>query len=231
MMYQNIIRLYIVGLITVKSGYRLQIGFIQFGGLNMPKHEHVSLSVIRRLPRYYRFLGDLVKSGITRISSRELSQRMGLTASQIRQDLNCFGGFGQQGYGYNTSVLRDEISSILGIKKDNPSIIVGAGNIGRAIALNMDFANMGFDLIGIFDVREEIIGTRVRDITIRDMCELEDFCKKYKPRIAVLTTPRDVAPVISEQLINLGVIGFWNFSHYDFSVKYPNIAVEKCTFR
>jgi len=192
----------------------------------MPKHEHVSISVIRRLPRYYRFLGDLVKSGLTRISSRELSQRMGLTASQIRQDLNCFGGFGQQGYGYNTNLLQGEIGTILGVGCDNPAIIVGAGNIGRAIALNIDFDNMGFNLIGIFDVSKDIIGTEIKCVTISDMSELEGFCKKNHPRIAVLTTPRDVAPDIVENLIRYGVIGFWNFSHYDFSMKYPNIAVE-----
>lgn len=192
----------------------------------MPRHEHVSLSVIRRLPRYYRFLGDLVRSGVTRISSRELSQRMGLTASQIRQDLNCFGGFGQQGYGYNTSLLRDEIGSILGIKNSNPAIIIGAGNIGRAIALNIDFANMGFELVGIFDINKDIVGTKVRNITISDISELENFCAEKHPRIAVLTIPREVASQIAEKLISLGVEGFWNFSHYDFSVKYPNVAVE-----
>lgn len=192
----------------------------------MPRHEHVSLSVIRRLPRYYRFLGDLVKSGVTRISSKELSLRMGLTASQIRQDLNCFGGFGQQGYGYNTNLLRDKIGSILGINNGNPAIIIGAGNIGRAIALNMDFANMGFDLIGIFDINEEVIGTEIRGIKIRNIDELESFCAENHPRIAVLTLPREAAPQVAERLINLGIEGFWNFSHYDFSVKYPDIAVE-----
>lgn len=192
----------------------------------MPRHEHVSLSVIRRLPRYYRFLGDLVKSGVTRISSRELSLRMGLTASQIRQDLNCFGGFGQQGYGYNTNLLREKIGAILGIDKGNPAIIIGAGNIGRAIALNMDFENLGFNLIGIFDINEEIIGTEVRGIEIRNIDELESFCEEHHPRIAVLTLPREAAPQVAERLIKLGIEGFWNFSHYDFSVKYPNIAVE-----
>lgn len=192
----------------------------------MSKNKHVSLSVIHRLPRYYRFLGDLEKSGVTRISSRELSQRMGLTASQIRQDLNCFGGFGQQGYGYNTSILRGEIGSILGIGGHNPAIIIGAGNIGHAIALNMDFHNMGFELVGAFDVNPTIIGTKIRDTEILGMSELESFCERNHPRIAVLTMPRDVAPSIVERLVKLGIIGFWNFSHYDFSVRYPNVAVE-----
>jgi len=192
----------------------------------MPRHERVSLSVIRRLPRYYRFLGDLVKNGVTRISSRELSLRMGLTASQIRQDLNCFGGFGQQGYGYNTSLLREKIGAILGIDSGNPAIIIGAGNIGRAIALNMDFSNMGFNLIGIFDISKEIIGTEIRGLEILDIAELESFCEENHPRVAVLTLPREAAPQVVERLVKLGIEGFWNFSHYDFSVKYPNVVIE-----
>lgn len=192
----------------------------------MPKHDHVSLSVIRRLPRYFRFLGDLVKNGTTRISSRELSQRMGLTASQIRQDLNCFGGFGQQGYGYNTSMLRSEVGSILGIEKEYPAIIVGAGNIGHAIALNIDFSNMGFKLIGIFDKSPDIVGKTLKDVEILDISHLEEFCKKQQPVIAVLTLPRIAAPEVAERLVGLGVKGFWNFSHYDLAVKYPDIVVE-----
>lgn len=192
----------------------------------MPKHDKVSLSVIRRLPRYYRFLGDLLKSGFSRISSRELSQRMGLTASQIRQDLNCFGGFGQQGYGYNVEALHGEVGSILGIGNSFPAIIVGAGNIGHAIAMNMDFDHMGFRLIGIFDNNPEVIGLSIRGIKVLDVSKLEEFCLANHPRIAVLTLPRGAAPVVSEQLIRLGVTGFWNFSHYDFSVKYPGVVVE-----
>lgn len=192
----------------------------------MSKNEHVSISVIRRLPRYYRFLGELLKSGVNRISSRELSAKMGLTASQIRQDLNCFGGFGQQGYGYNTEQLRKEIGSILGLDKKSKTIIIGAGNIGRAIALNIDFENMGFDLCGIFDVSPAIVGTDINNITVSDIDELEDFCSKNKPTIAVLTLPHAVAPKIVDKLVELGIKGFWNFSHYDFSMKYPDISVE-----
>ena len=192
----------------------------------MSKHEHVSISVIRRLPRYYRFLGDLLKSGVSRISSRELSQRMGLTASQIRQDLNCFGGFGQQGYGYNTELLQREIGSIMGVENGNPAVLIGAGNIGRAIALNMDFRGMGFKLVGIFDVSKEIIGTDIKGVPVMEIGELEAFCSAHMPRIAILTTPREVAPQLVERLVQLGVTGFWNFSHYDFSVKYPDVAVE-----
>lgn len=192
----------------------------------MPKRENISLSVIRRLPRYHRFLGDLARSGITRISSKELSNRMGLTASQIRQDLNCFGGFGQQGYGYNVEGLRAQIGVILGINKHYPAIIVGAGNIGRAMAMNFDFAELGFELTGIFDVDPAIVGTSIRGITVTHADGLEAFCRAHTPRAAVLTVPRSAAFPMAEQLIRLGVTGFWNFSHYDFSVKYPGVVVE-----
>lgn len=192
----------------------------------MAKHDHVSISVVRRLPRYYRFLGDLIKSGFSRISSQELSQRMGLTASQIRQDLNCFGGFGQQGYGYNVELLSSEVGSILGTGMSYPIIIIGAGNIGRAIAMNMDFNNLGFNLIGIFDNNPKVDGTIIRGITVLNISKLESFCKVHKPKVAVLTVPRSAAPEIVELLTGLGVTGFWNFSHYDFSVKYKDIAVE-----
>ena len=192
----------------------------------MPKHDKISMSVIRRLPRYYRFLGELSKSGITKISSRELSQRMGLTASQIRQDLNCFGGFGQQGYGYNIDQLHTEISSILGIGSGRPAIIVGAGNIGRAMAMNIDFDGMGFHLAAIFDNNPRLIGTKVQNITVQNVTNLEAYCTEHKPSIAVLTVPRSAAEKISERLIRLGVTGFWNFSHYDLSIRYPDVVVE-----
>jgi redox-sensing transcriptional repressor len=192
----------------------------------MAKHDHVSLSVIRRLPRYYRFLDDLIKSGFLRISSKELSQRMGLTASQIRQDLNCFGGFGQQGYGYNVELLHEKIGNILGSTMLYPAIIVGAGNIGHAIAMNIDFENRGFNLEGIFDNNPEIIGTDIHGLKVLDVTELESFCSLHKPKIAVLTLPRSAAPELVKQLISIGVTGFWNFSHYDFSVKYEGVTVE-----
>jgi redox-sensing transcriptional repressor len=192
----------------------------------LAKHDRVSISVVRRLPRYFRFLGDLIKSGFSRISSKELSQRMGLTASQIRQDLNCFGGFGQQGYGYNVEMLEAEIGNILGTGMVYPAVIIGAGNIGRAIAINMDFENMGFKLIGIFDTSPDVVGTFIRDIMVLNISNLEVFCTINKPKIAVITVPREATPVIAEQLIRLGVTGFWNFTHYDFSNKYKDIAIE-----
>ena len=192
----------------------------------MARHEKISISVIRRLPRYYRFLGDLSRNGVLRISSKELSARMGLTASQIRQDLNCFGGFGQQGYGYNVDALHAEIGSILGISKIFPAIIVGAGNIGRAIAMNIGFENMGFKLTGIFDSSPDVIGMEIRGISVIDVSQLETFCKAHKPKIAVITVPQQAAPDIVDRLIKLGIESFWNFSHFDIAFNYPGIVVE-----
>jgi redox-sensing transcriptional repressor len=192
----------------------------------MPNQKRVSISVIRRLPRYYRFLGALINNGITRISSMELSHLMGLTASQIRQDLNCFGGFGQQGYGYNTALLREKIGVILGIPDGKPIIIIGAGNIGRAVTLNMDFDSLGFKLVGIFDKSEKIIGTEIKGLTVQNISNLENFCLEHHPQVAVLTIPTSAAPDVVERIVNLGIAGVWNFSHYDFSIKHPNLAVE-----
>jgi redox-sensing transcriptional repressor len=191
----------------------------------MPKHEHVSISVIRRLPRYYRFLGDLMKLGFSRISSQELSQRMGLTASQIRQDLNCFGGFGQQGYGYNVDMLHSELGSIMGTNMSYPVIIVGAGNIGRALAMNINFGATGFRLSAIFDNSPSVIGTTISGLTVMDVSELENYCRENRPKVAVLTIPRAAALSVVSSLVDLGVKGFWNFSHYDFSVKYKEKGI------
>ena len=192
----------------------------------MPKNDTVSISVIKRLPRYYRFLGELLKNGVNRISSRELAQIMRLTASQIRQDLNCFGGFGQQGYGYNVSALHGEIGNILGLQLGTKTILIGAGNLGRTIATHMDFENKGFDLIGIFDKNSEIIGRRVRGLPIRDIQDLSAFCHQNQPRMAVLCIPKESAQEIADLLVSLGIKGFWNFSHYDLTVNYENIVVE-----
>ncbi|MBC8570964.1 redox-sensing transcriptional repressor Rex [Zongyangia hominis] len=192
----------------------------------MAKHENVSLSVIRRLPRYYRFLGDLLKNGIHRISSRELSLKMGVTASQIRQDLNCFGGFGQQGYGYNVEALHKEIGSILGIDKGLDIILLGAGNLGRAIASHMSFDSRGFNLIGIFDVSEDIIGQTIRGIRVSHADTLPEFCRQRRPKVAMLCIPKNSAQEIADNLVELGIRGFWNFSHYDLALDYDNIVVE-----
>lgn len=192
----------------------------------MPKAEHISMSVVRRLPRYYRFLYDLKENGIERISSRELSQRMGLTASQIRQDLNCFGDFGQQGYGYNVTLLRNEIAQILGIDHSLRTVVIGAGNLGRAIALYIAFETKGLDCIGIFDKKETITGKIVCGMPVRHIDGLDEFCREYLPSVAVLCVPVAAAKEVVPQLVSLGIRNFLNFSHYDISVDYPDCQVE-----
>ena len=193
---------------------------------HVSKENSISISVIRRMPRYYRFLGELEKSGCTRISSRELSEKMGLTASQLRQDLNCFGGFGQQGYGYNVPLLREEIGKILGLDKKLKAILIGVGNLGRAIVTHMDFEARGFNLIGLFDNAPEIIGSTVNTHTVENIDNVGGFCKKYKPSVAILCIPKHAAKELSEQLVEMGIKGFWNFSHYDLKLNYDGIVVE-----
>ena len=182
--------------------------------------------MIRRLPRYYRFLNHLKKTGINRISSKELSEKMGFTASQIRQDLNCFGGFGQQGYGYIVEQLCDEIGNILGVSNGYRCILIGAGNLGQAIASHLSFEAQGFRLIGIFDSDPHKIGTSLSGQMIRDVRTLDDFCKETQPVMAVLCTPRAAVEHLSDQLYAMGIRNFWNFSHYDIAMKYPDAIVE-----
>ena len=186
----------------------------------------ISMAVIKRLPRYYRFLGEMKKAGVQRISSGELSKRMGFTASQIRQDLNCFGGFGQQGYGYNVAQLYKEIGKILGVDKKAKTVLIGAGNLGRAVAAHMSFEERGFNLIGIFDKNEALAGQLVRNLPIRHIDGLYDFCRDNAPTVAVLCIPGEHAEVITDELVRLGVKGFWNFNHYDIAAHHPNVAVE-----
>ncbi len=190
----------------------------------------ISAYVIKRLPRYYRFLGDLSAAGIKRISSGELAKRMGLTASQIRQDLNCFGGFGQQGYGYNTDILREEIGNILGINNTKKIIVIGMGNLGKAITQHVNFNDKGFSLIGLFDEKESLVGNIVRNIPIRNTNQLDEFCKENHPDAAVLCIPKEAVYPIAEHLIRLGVKGFLNFSHYDLTLNFEGIAVENIHF-
>ena len=192
----------------------------------MAKDSNISLPVIRRLPRYYRFLYDLKENGVTRISSRELSQRMRLTASQIRQDLNCFGGFGQQGYGYMVDQLYEEIGRILGMDKPTKTILLGLGNLGTAVGNHIDFKARGFHLIGLFDDNPALVGDTRADMVIRSTDELEAFCREEKPEMAVLCIPKEAAPRLVEKLVACGVKGFWNFSHYDILHDYPDAIVE-----
>ena len=186
----------------------------------------ISSSVIKRLPRYYRFLGELRSEGLTKISSRELSERMGLTASQIRQDLNCFGGFGQQGYGYNIDILREEIAYILGLDKPKSIILIGTGNLGRAVTMHMNFETKGFHLIGLFDEKESLVGKVVKNQPIRNINTLDEFCRENLPKAAILCIPKEAAQKITDQLIKLGVKSFWNFSHYDIAINNPDVKVE-----
>jgi redox-sensing transcriptional repressor len=192
----------------------------------MAGSKYISISVIKRLPRYYRFLELLKSEGLVRISSQDLANRMGLSASQIRQDLNCFGGFGQQGYGYNVDVLYEEIGKILGLENGYKTILIGAGNLGHAIATYMDFKKRGFDLIGIFDKNEAISGQLIKDIPIRTMDSLEEFCNDQKPEVAILCIPHAAAAQTVDTCIGLGIKGFWNFTHYDIASKYPDAAVQ-----
>ena len=192
----------------------------------MIKYDGVSNSVIKRLPRYYRFLGELKDNGVVRISSKDLSQRMGFTASQIRQDLNCFGGFGQQGYGYNIESLYNEIGTILGVNKSRKAILIGAGNLGKAVALHMSLEERGFNLIGVFDRNKALSGQMLRGLPIRHTDGIYNFCKDNSPVVAVLCIPSNAAKELAPQLIESGIKGFWNFSHYDIAADFPNVAVE-----
>ena len=192
----------------------------------MPKRDNISMSVIRRLPRYYRFLSELKDNGVVRISSRELSDKMGFTASQIRQDLNCFGGFGQQGYGYIVEQLYNEIGNILGLSNRFNAILIGAGNLGRAVSTHMSFESRGFTLTAIFDSNESLIGKKIRDITIQTIDNLEAVCKDRTPNMAILCIPRDSVAALAGRLYHLGIKNYWNFSHYDLAIRYPDVIVE-----
>lgn len=188
--------------------------------------DKISPSVIRRLPRYYRYLTNLEKEGVSRISSKALSETIGVTASQIRQDLNCFGGFGQQGYGYNISELRREIADILDIKSSSNTILVGAGNLGRAVATHMPFEDLGFSLIGIFDSAPMFKGLKIKNLQISPMTEIADFCIEKQPQVAILCIPDDSAKQIVEELWGFGIRAFWNFTHYNILADYPTAVVE-----
>jgi redox-sensing transcriptional repressor len=191
----------------------------------MALKKNVSAAVIKRLPRYYRYLSDLLMMDITRISSKELSSRMGITASQIRQDLNCFGGFGQQGYGYNVELLYNEIANILGVNEKFQAIIIGAGNMGQALAHYGNFEKRGFKTIGLFDVDPKLIGKKINGHEIMDMERLEEFVKNNRVDIAMLTVPYEHARETAEKVARLGIKGLWNFSPMDLKLPY-DIVIE-----
>ena len=185
----------------------------------------ISQAVISRLPRYLRYLGDLKDEGVERISSHDLSVRMHVTASQIRQDFNHFGGFGQQGYGYNVGYLYDEIAKIIGLDHKHTLVIIGAGNLGQALANYMNFERRGFLILGIFDKNPELIGKKVRDLEIEDITEAPDFIKRQNIEIAVLTLPKAGATEIVGKLVDSGIKGIWNFAHVDLELP-DSVIVE-----
>ena len=187
--------------------------------------KEISQAVIRRLPRYYRYLGELLDEGVERISSNDLSHRMKVTASQIRQDLNNFGGFGQQGYGYNVEYLYTEIGKILGLDTIHPMIILGAGNLGQALANYGDFEKRGFRLVGIFDVNPVLEGISVRGIEIQMISRLPEFMKENQVEIAILTLPKNKAKEMAKILIENGIKAIWNFAHTDLDAP-EDVIVE-----
>lgn len=187
--------------------------------------KQISPSVINRLPRYYRYLGELLSSGVERISSKELSEKMCVTASQIRQDLNCFGGFGQQGYGYNVEYLYNEIAGILGLQSHYKAIMVGAGNIGQALIQNTTFEKRGFTLIGVFDNDPEKIGKEIKGIKISDINDIEEFISTNQPTMAIISTPRTVVNQVVHKLTDCGIRAFLNFSYAEIS-NIEDVVVE-----
>ncbi len=178
----------------------------------------ISRAVIKRLPRYYRYLGELMENDIERISSKELSERMKVTASQIRQDFNNFGGFGQQGYGYNVEYLYHEIGKILGLTKMHNVVIIGAGNVGRAIANYQDFEKRGFHFAAIFDNNPDIIGRRIGDCIIMSTDDMEEYFINNEVDIAALTVPKSSAPAVAARVVSWGVKAIWNFAPTDLSL-------------
>lgn len=189
------------------------------------EEKEISQAVISRLPRYFRYLGELKDEGVERISSQDLSELMHVTASQIRQDFNNFGGFGQQGYGYNVEFLYDEIGKILGLNKKHNFIIIGAGNLGRALGNYLNFERRGFLFKGMFDKNETLVGEEVRGITVMAMDDLEAFLQQNEIDIAVLTIPKTQAVKVAEILVNNGIKAIWNFAHVDLNVP-EGIQVE-----
>lgn len=194
--------------------------------MQKPKKSEISASVIKRLPRYYRFIGELIKQGAVRSSSGELAEKMSLTASQIRQDLNCFGGFGQQGYGYNLPELQSEIGKILGIDRGYKAVLFGAGNLGKAIACHMNFSEYGWELIGIFDSDLRKENESVAGLSVMHISQVESFITENRPEIAILCIPKAAAQEYADKLVSLGIKAFWNFSHYDLTVSHKDIVVQ-----
>ncbi len=194
------------------------------------KKEKVSSAVIRRLPRYYRHLTDLSREGVVRISSSALGKSMNLTASQIRQDLSCFGEFGQQGYGYNVESLRNEVADILGMTQGHTAVILGAGNLGRALMENFHFDRSGVRLTAAFDVSPNLIGQEIAGVPVYSVEVLDDYLKDNITSVGVLTVPGSVAVSMSERLVSGGVKGIWNFTNSELHVEASGVVVENVHF-
>ena len=194
------------------------------------KKENISSAVIRRLPRYYRHLTDLSQAGVVRISSNALGKSMNLTASQIRQDLSCFGEFGQQGYGYNVASLRNEIAEILGMTQGHTAVIIGVGNLGRALLENFHFDHCGFQLTAAFDVSPELIGRQISGVMIHPADQLDKYLTEHPTDVGVLTVPQSIANATAAQLAQGGVKGIWNFTNSEIHVEDSRVVVENVHF-
>ena len=190
------------------------------------KETEVSEAVVNRLPRYYRYLRDLYRRDILRISSGELARLMGVTASQIRHDFNCFGGFGQQGYGYNVKYLYQKISEILGVQDNYSAVIIGAGNLCHAIAYGSIFTHRGVKLLSVFDNSDEKIGGKVGDLDILHIDTLKEYCETHKVDIAVLTVPKSAAKEVAERILDTGIKGVWNYTNMELDLSSHGIAVQ-----
>ena len=197
----------------------------------MEKKKNVSMAVIKRMPKYYRYLGELVKNDVDRISSKELGEKIGFTASQIRQDLNNFGDFGQQGYGYNVKELHNKIGAILGVGKEYNAVLIGAGNIGQAIANYSRFTDIGLGITAIFDANPKLVGMRIRDVEIKDIDELKGYLEENHIDMGILCVPRINAQKVCDVLVNGGVRGIWNFAPIDLhvpeTVKVENVHLSE----
>ncbi len=189
-------------------------------------HTNVSSAVIKRLPRYFRYLREVMRMGKTRISSSELSKMMNVTASQIRQDFNCFGGFGQQGYGYNVEYLYTNICDLLGVARGFRAVVIGAGNLGKALVRSPMFEKRGVDVVAMFDVSPEVIGRNIGGVTVLDMKDVERYINEFKVDIAVLTLPKEFATEASEKLAETALKGIWNFTGKELALGDSGIVVE-----
>lgn len=196
----------------------------------MENAKHVSKAVISRLPRYYRTLRELASQGVGRISSKDLAAQMNLTASQIRQDLSCFGGFGQQGYGYSVDKLIVELERILGVASSQRAVLLGVGNLGKALLRNFDFSFCGVRPIAAFDTSADVIGCDFRGIPVHELSELERFCERERPDIAVVCVPPDAAKDIGPRLVRAGIRGIWNFSNVTLREAELGVPVENVYF-